>query len=322
MAGQDSDLSTTLEVPSTASDIDARQASRITKTKELPSQGSLQEYLTPAAILELGLDPEDPLGNLDFDLGNLDWDGYFPSVVDGIGLEAFQESNDFGEENREEESLESSLEVSIAQPESRSSSSPNTHDGPPMPEIHLSSGQEPSSASQDNTVDTAELFLDNWSDLFGDLDSPGHKIDDSSPANFELSDNQSGLAFLQSLQLVGGEIQPAMSLDARYNTQGLPHATGHGGLQGYESKRPASNGSSSEMRAVSARSSEPNPGNESRAVLTNARRYSKQYRGGATQGQSDRYRIHRNKDYTENRAYTPLRQAPDSWDVFEYTKDG
>ena len=306
MAGQDSDLPTTLKVPSTASAMDVNQASRITGTNELPSQNSVHEYLTPAAILELGLDPENPVNNFDFDLGNLDWDGYFLLAVDGTALEALQESNDFGNENPEEKSLESAFDASAAQPESRSSSySPNTHDESPMPEVQLSRGQESSTASQDD-----------WSDLFGNLDSPGHEINDSSPANFELSDNASGLAFLQSLQLpVGGETQPAMSLDVGYNLQRLPHATGPSRSQGYESRRLASDGSSSEMRTVSARSSEPNLGNGSRAVLTNAHRYSKRYGRGATQG-----RI--NKDYIENRAYTPLRQAPETWGIFEYTKDG
>lgn len=312
MAGQDSDLSGALEVLSTASQIDANQASWIMSTKELASQDSLLEWLTPAAILELGLDPGNPVYSLDFDLGNLDWDSYCPAAVDGSALEACQEPNDFGDDNREEESLQPSVDVSAAQPVSRSSvCSPNTHDGSPILEVQLSSGQEPSSASQYNTVGAAELFTKNWSDLFGSLDSPDHKINNSSPANFELPDNKSGLAFLQNLQLVGGETQPAMGLDVGYNLQRPPHATCHGGIQGYDSRRLASDEFSSEMRTVSARSSEPSPGNEKLAVLTNPRRYSKRYVGGAT-----------NKDYIENSAYTPLRQAPETWDIFEYTKDG
>lgn len=320
MAGHDSDLTTTLQAVSTRSEKDVNQASRISSTKELPSQDSWQENLTPAAVLELGLDLENPVYNLDFDdnLNLVDWDSCWDSCFSSAvgALEAFQESNDFNDERPEEEFLESAFDVSA------SSCCPNTHDGSPEPEIQVASEQEPSPASQDNNVDTAELFFDDWSEFFGSSGSPSHHINGSLPASFELPDNPSGLDFLQSLQLVGGETQPAMSPDVGYNTQQLPHSTSNGAIRGYESKRLASDVSPSSSRVASAGSSEPNPGNESRAVLTSSRRNDKRGQGVATRRQSESLRTQRNRTYVENRAYTPLKQAPKTWDIFEYTKDG
>ena len=59
-----------------------------------------------------------------------------------------------------------------------------------------------------------------------------------------------------------------------------------------------------------AGSSEPNPKTESRAVLTDALRVSKGHQGT------------KRRHYVPNKAYTPLVQAPKTWDIFQYTKDG
>ena len=59
-----------------------------------------------------------------------------------------------------------------------------------------------------------------------------------------------------------------------------------------------------------AGSSEPNPKTEDRAVLTDALRVSK--------GHQETKRRH----YVPNKAYTPLIQAPTTWDIFQYTRDG
>lgn len=320
MAGHDSDLTTGLQVVSARSGKDVNQASRINGTKELPSQAIWQENLTPAAVLELGLDPENPVYNLDFNdsLDLVDWDSCWDSCFSSAvgALEAYHESKDFDGERPEEEFLDSAFDVSA------SSCCPNTHDGFPEPEIQITSGQEPKTASQHNNVDTAELFFDDWSEFFGSSGSPSHDINGSLPASFDLPDNPSGLNFLQSLQLVGGETQPAMSPDVGYSTQQLPHPTSIGAIRGHESRRLVSDASPSTSRVASAGSSEPNPGNESHAELTNSRRHDKRDQGVATRRQSASPRTQRNRTYVENRAYTPLKQAPKTWDIFEYTKDG
>ena len=315
MAGHDSDLTTTLQVVSTRSEKDVNQASRMNGSKEPLSQESLQEYLTPAAILELGLDPDNPVYNLDFDdnLNIVDWNSCFSSAVGA--LEPSQESNNFDDEHPEGEFSESAFNVSA------SSYCPNTHAGSPEPEVQVASEQEPSPASQDNNFDTAEIFFDDWSEFFGSSGSSSHDINGSLPGSFELPDNPSGLDFLQSLQLVGGETQPAMSQSVGHNTQQLPHSTSNGAIRGYESRTLPGDASSSASRA-SAESSEPSPGKENRAVLTNSRRNSKRDQGVATRRQSRSLRTQSNKTYVENRAYTPLKQAPKTWDIFEYTKDG
>ena len=314
MAGHDSDLTTTRQVVSTRSEKDVNQASRMNGTKELPSQDSLQENLNPATVLELGLDLENPVYNLDFDdnLNLVDWDSCWDSCFSSAvgALEAFQESNDLDDERPEEGFLESAFDVSA------SSCCPSTHDGPPEPEIQVASGQEPSPASRDNKFGTAELFFDDWSKFFGSSDSPSLDINGSLPASFDLPDNSSGLDFLQNLHLVGGETQMAMGPDVGYNTQQLPHSTSNGAIRGNESRTLPWDASSS------AESSEPSPGNENRAVLTNSRRDYKRDQGVATRRQPASLRTQRNRTYVENRAYTPLKQAPKTWDIFEYTKDG
>ena len=232
-----------------------------------------------------------------------------------------------------EQSLDKPLDGSAAQSVDQSSPGfpnsllffPNTHYVSPMPQTLFASAKELNPASQDDTVDPADLLVSGVTDsfdVFGLFDSLGSDLNESSPASFELPDTLSGLDYLQSLQLIGGEIQPAMSPGVGYNAQQLPHSTIHGATQGYGSTKVAGNGSPSASRVALAGSSEPNLQNESRAVLTNPRRLSKGYRGGAAQRQSDKSRIQRNQKYIQNRAYTPLKEAPESWDIFQYTKHG
>ena len=202
---------------------------------------------------------------------------------------------------------------------------PNTPYVSPMPQTQFASAKELNPASQDNTVDPADLLIPGVTDsfdIFGLSDSLGSDLNESSPASFEFPDTLSGLDFLQSLHLIGGKIQPFMSPDVGYSTQQLPHSTTHGATQGYGSGKVAWNGSSSASRVALAGSSEPNLQNETRAVLTNPRRLSKGYQGGPTQRPSDKFRIQQNQKYIQNRAYTPLKAAPESWDIFQYTKHG
>ena len=106
--------------------------------------------------------------------------------------------------------------------------------------------------------------------IFGTSDAPGYDFNGSFPEDFELPDNPQGLDFLHNLHLFGGE------------------------FAGNEK----------------AGSSEPNPKNESRAVLTDALRVSKGHQGT------------KRRHYVPNKAYTPLVKAPKTWDIFQYTKDG
>ena len=59
-----------------------------------------------------------------------------------------------------------------------------------------------------------------------------------------------------------------------------------------------------------AGSGEPNPKTKDPAELTDALRVSKGHQGT------------RRRHYVPNKAYTPLIQAPTTWDIFQYTKDG
>lgn len=307
MAGHTSDLdpARTQNVVSTTSDVDVHQESGTNCTKEMPFQASLQDELNPAIALEFDLDLDHLVDHpkFDDDPDHIDWDSYFPFAVNDNAAKASQELNDFDDENPEEESFEPVFGAPAVQPESHS-----------LPGFPFNFDDD---AAAEQNLD--EMLAGSATSATQSEDRSSHI---SSPGNVELPDSPPGLDFLQSLQLIGREIQPAMIPDVGYNTQQLPHSTGNSAIQDYRARRLTWDGASSASRVALTGSSEPDPENESRAVLTNPRRPLKGYQEGATQEQSDRSPVQRNKKYNENSLYTPLNQAPETWSIFEYTKDG
>ena len=318
----------------TTSEIDMNQSGGITSAEQLPYQDSLQDDFTSASAMDLELDLDYLAGHPEFDIhpDDMEWEMFFPPMMDENALKASQGLNDLDNGNPAENSLESGFDASAVQLESHflpgcpydlnneaaaeqplgktfggsaaqsdegfPPGFPNTHYVSPIPHTQFASAQELTSASQDNMIDPAILSgpaVNDSSDLFAISDFPDDDLNGTLAENFELPNTLSELDFLQSLQLVGRKTNPAMTLWG-----GSPNAS----------------------PVVLAGSGEPNLENESRAVLTNPRRLSKSHHGGATQRQSDKSRIHQNERYIQNRAYTPLKQAPESWDIFQYTKDG
>ena len=299
-----------------------------------PARDNLQAEFTPTEALELGLDFDYLVNNLDsdHDPDHIDWDSYLRSSVDHDenAPEASDILDGFDDGDPEGDSLERAFDALAAEPENNC-----------LPGFPCNLNDEaPAEQPLDRTLAVSAMQWENrsspgspnhsthWKPLDKSLDTilfeisdfPGHDL--NSQANFELPDNPSGLDFLQGLQLVGRDTQPAMSPDVGHTTPQLRHPTGSSTIQGYASRRVAWDETSSTSRVAVVGSSEPNPENESRAVLTNLRRLSKVYRGGANQKQPDRSRVQTNKAYVENTAYTPLEQAPEKWDIFEYTRDG
>lgn len=325
--------------------------------KGCPAHEGLRYEFTSAAELNLDFLAEYPELDVDIDWDNFHSDPFRAQTVDAS--EASLEFN-FNDEAPAEQPLNKTwgvlasqsgnfsspgspnhlydgvpMEQSLARTPGVSASKPGSHPSSYFPDMHwvfsplqtqFTTAQGPSSASQDYTVDPAEILaptVGDPSDLFGVSDfSGGGDISGILPGHFELADNPSGLDFLQSLQLIGSEIQPTRIPDVGYSTQQPPHPTGNGAAQGNGSRRVAWDGSPCASPVVLAGSSEPNPTNKSRAVLTNSHRLLKGFQGGETQRQPGRSQIHRKKGYIENSAYTPLRQAPEKWDIFEYTKHG
>ncbi len=345
----------------TTSVIDMNQTGGIKSAEQVPSLDSLQHDFTLASAMDLEMDLDYLTGHPEFDIqpDDMEWEMFFPPVMDENALKASQGLNDLDDGNPAENSLETGFDASAVQLESHFMPGcpydlneeaaveqplgntlggfavqldegcrpgfPNTHYVFSIPHSQFASAQELTSASQDNTIDPATLSgpaVNDSSDLFAISDFPDDDLNETLTENFELPNTLSELDFLQSLQLVGGGTNPAMTLCVGHNTQQLPHSTGYSATQNYEPTRVAWDGSPNPSRVVSAGSGEPNLENESRAVLTNPRRLSKGHHRGAPQRQSGRSRIHQNERYIQNPAYTPLTQAPESWDIFQYTKDG
>ena len=220
-----------------------------------------------------------------------------------------------------EQLLHKSLDESATKPESDCSPCfSNTHYVSHLPQTQDTSVQESNSACWENAVDPVDLLaydVEDLANLFGIFDtSGGREVDNFLPASFELPDETSGLDFLQDLQLIGREVRPAMSPEL------LPRSTDDRAIQGSRTREAARDGSPSASSVALSGSSEPHSLNENLAVLTNPRRLFRGYQGGATHRQPDRARIQRKNRYIENSAYTPLKKAPDKWDIFEYTEDG
>lgn len=330
MAGHQPDTTATWDVPGRITTDDVTQEFGTNLPNGFSASEGLQYEYNPAAALdaEISLDflAEYPEFDVDFD-----WENFYNHPLPAqkaldrtwtVSATAPESHflHDFSYDPNEEASADQTLDKSFGdamKPESHSSPcSPNTHCVSPLPQTQ----------SRENTSNPADLLaftVEDLSGLFGSFDaSGGRDLDSFSPWNFNLPDNPSGLDYLQSLQLIGGEAQPAMSPDARCDLQRLPYSTGNSAIQDYKTRRVARDGSPSAKRVALAGSSEPNPTNENSAILTNLRRLSKDYQGGATQRQPDRSRTQRKNLYTQSSAYTPLTKAPDKWDIFEYTKDG
>lgn len=326
-----------------------------------PAHERFKYEFTPAAALDADLDltflAEYPDFDVDFDWDNLPNE---PSPTQTANAPEAQDLNDYDDGAPAEQSLDETLSASAMRPEDQCSSDspnyshdgalteqsldralgdsatspeshslpyfPNTHHMSILPQIQFISAQESNSASQDSVVDSAELVasaVEDLSDLFGISDcSGGRDLGGFVPQYFELPDNPSGLDFLQGLQLIGTEKQPPMSPDIGHNTQQLPYPPRNGAIQVHGSRKVTPGGSPRASCVASAGSSEPNPTTESRAILRSPRRLSKGHRERSTQRQPGRSRIQRKKFYIENSAYTPLDQAPEKWDVFEYTRHG
>ena len=336
MAGHTSDPDPTLtQSPNfTRSEIDTNQESgALGTTQELTSLDRLQNDFTPATALGFGSD-------IDFlnsypDLNDLfDWDSCHPFWVDDHAPQVSQEPNGFDDEDQKEKFLETEVDAMTAQPENDGSlSSPyNFNYGAiaeqPLnkaPQHQLASAQKSNPVTQENIypADMLACAVEDFPDLFGISDNPGCDINGHLPGDFQLQDNLPALNFLHDLNLIGSESQPARKHNDGYSTLQFPHSTDNGTIQDYRT-RVAENGFSSVNGVALAESSELNLGNENLAVLTRSRRLSEGDQGDPNQRQPymSRVRTHRNKSYIENSAYTPLDEAPKTWDIFEYTKDG
>ena len=167
------------------------------------------------------------------------------------------------------------------------------------------------SASPNNTVDHLASAFEGPSACDGTPVYPNPDLSGCYFGDLELPLDSMELDFLASVQLINRETRPAMSLDSKYHIQQLPHSIGNGAAQGWDGSR-----------TVVAGKSGPIPRNERRAQLTNPPRSIEVARGGANQGQPSGSRIHRNKRFVEHGAYKPLHQAPESWDIFQYTRLG
>ena len=165
------------------------------------------------------------------------------------------------------------------------------------------------SVSPNNTVDHLASTFEDPSACYGTSVYPD--LNDSYLGDFKLPLDPLEWDFLASVQLINGETRPAMSLDLKYDTKQLPHSIGNGAAQGWDGSR-----------AVAAGKSEPIPQNKRRAQLTDPPRSIEVPRGRADPGQPSGFRFHRNKRFAESGAYKPLHQAPESWDIFQYTRLG
>ena len=167
------------------------------------------------------------------------------------------------------------------------------------------------SAFPNRTIDHLASAFEDRSGCDGTSIYPNPDFNDCNLGDFELPLDSMELDFLASAQLINGETRSAMSLDSKYYIQQLPRSIGNGAAQGWVGSP-----------AVAAGKSEPTPRNERRAQLTNPPRSIEVPRGGANQAQPSGSRIYGNKRFVEHKAYKPLHQAPESWDIFQYTRLG
>ena len=167
------------------------------------------------------------------------------------------------------------------------------------------------SAPPNNTVDHLASAFEDPSACAGASVYPNSDLNNCYLGDFELPLDSMELDFLASVQLINRETRPAMSIDSKYHIQQLPHSIGNGAAQGWDGSR-----------AVAIGESESIPRNERHTQLINPPRSIEAPRGGSNQGQPSGSRIRRNKRFVENGAYKPLHQAPESWDIFQYTRLG
>ena len=304
-------------------------------TQELTYLDRLQDEFTPATVLECGLD-------LDFlndypELNDvIDWDSCYPFAVDDDALRVSQKPNGFDDESHKEEFLEPEVDAFIPQPESEDIPSfpycfnygaiaEQTLDTARQP--HLASAQKRKAVTRE-VVHPAEGMLARAVEDFPEAsemwDIRGYDLNGHCPVDFELQDNLPGLNFLHGLDLIGREPQPAIRLGDGYSARELPHSTDNNTIHDCKIRRVAEDRISSARGVALAGNSELHLGNENFTELIRSRRLSKGDQGGLNQRQpiKSRIRMHRNKDYIENSAYAPLNEAPKTWDIFEYTKDG
>ena len=332
MAGHMSDPDPTLtQIPTfTTSEIESRTFG----TQELTSPDTLDNDFTPATAMDFGLDLQ--YFNEYPDLNDvIDWDYCYPFMVNDDAPEVFQEPNGFDDEDHGEISFEPEVDALTAQPESDDlpAFSYNFNYGA-IAEQPLDTARQPQLVSAqklnlvaqgvDHPADVMACAVEDFSDLSGISKNDGCDLNSHFPGNFELQDNLPGMNFLNDLKLIGRDSQPAIKPEDGYSIPEFPHSTDNITIQDCRTRRIAENTISSANGVALARNSELNLRNENLAVLTRSRRLPEGDLGGPNQRQPDvpRTRIHRNKCYVENSAYTRLDEAPKTWDNFEYTKDG
>ena len=247
MAGHTSDPDSmpTRDGVFTTSEIDVNQESGTRCAKGLLSQESFQEDITPATVLDYGLELDFLVDypKLNDVLDQIDWDSYHTSTADVDAL------NTSDENDPEEKPLEPDVHVSAAQPESDPLLGFPYDFNDEAAATQTAGAQELTSLTCDS-VDPTDLLVRAVDDL-------------SDPGDFELPDNPAELEFLESMYLIGSESKPAMTHGTDHNAPALPHSTVDSAIEG---------GCSTGNHMLLVGSSEPNSKTESRTVLTNPRR--------------------------------------------------
>ena len=336
MAGHMSDPDPTqIQIPIFAtSEIETNRESRTFGIQELTSPDTSHNDFTPATAMGFGLDLQ--FFNEYPDLNDvMDWKCCYPFGEDDHAPEVSQEPNGFDDEDHEEKFVEPEVDTLFAQPESDDLSAFSYNfDYGAIAEQPWDKAYEPqlTSARELNLVtqgifhpaDSLTCAVGDFSDLLGIPENAGYDLNGHFPGDFELQDNLTGMNFLDDLKLIGRDSQPAIKPDDGYSIPDFPHSTDNITIQDCRTRRVAENTISSANSVALAKNSELDLRNENPVVLIRSRRLPEGNLGDPNQKQPDvpRIRIHRNKCYIENSAYTPLDEAPKTWDIFEYTKDG
>ena len=302
MAGHTSDPDLAFDQDSVfaASEIDVCWENWTSRTQELPSS-NLQDEFTPAIALEYGLNLDFLVGRPNFneDPELVDWDSYKPPVSDDNAPKGFPGLNDFGDEYPEDKPFGPEVREPATQPKND-----------PLSRLPYSSKYGPTSSAIQDSSPVCEVFtnpsklslnaVNDCPNISECSDSLGSDLNGFLPEDFELPDIPPGLDSLQNLYPISKKSQSAITAD-----------------------RVAGDGPFNASRVALAASSEPNPKNEGYAGLTNPHRPLYGRREHPSQRRPEfRIRVHRNKRYSKNSAYTPLNEAPKPWDIFKYTKDG
>ena len=301
----------------TMSDFDVTSGNWTVCDQKSLSSVNLEDEFTPTAALEFGLDLDCPVGlpELKDDPDMMDRVSHCPAVHD-IALKNFEELYDFDNEDSTEESWRQGFDT-LASKSDGDAAPGFVYD--PNDEACAADAQKQISVRQD-AVDPAELSVHavegvsyhlDFSDLSPQLDflDVSYHLDSSDlsvhdlhgpfPGDFEFPDGPSGLDLAQHSQT---------TVRSGYNSQGLLFSTGNIAIQDYGCRRNSKDGCSDTSLVALELRSEQNSEDASHIELTKPPR--------------QLMSIQRNKQYSQNSAYTPLIEKPTAWDIFEYTKDG